>query len=106
MKTALELAERLCRMADAMSENRTVQISDETLRGLRDEVGKGRMQLSETDFNIDYEATCLVECLAELAYARSDRDRRREERALMYLNSFRTFLRIDVNDALRKVTAQ
>jgi hypothetical protein len=101
MKTAIELATRLCNIADAMTENRTTQIGDHAIRTLRDEVRCSRMQLSQDDFAIDYEASCLIDCIAELAYARTDGDKRREERALMYVNCFRAFLRMDVNRAER-----
>jgi len=102
MRTAIELVTALCNIADGMVENRTSQISNESLRTLREEVRIGRSQLSETDFSIDYEAAMLTDCIAEMAYARTDGDRRREERALMYINTLRTFLRIDVNDAAKK----
>ena len=102
MKTAIQLVTTLCNIADSMVESRTVQIGDEALRTLRDEVRCSRMQLSESDFDVGYEASCLIDCISELAYARTDQDRHREERALMYLNTLRTFLRIDVNDAARK----
>jgi len=102
MKTALELASRLCDIADAMTQNRTTQISDHTLRTLRDEVNHGRSHCGESEFVIDYQASCMIDCIAELAYARTDGDQRREERALMYSNSFRTFLRMDVDRATRQ----
>ncbi len=105
MKTAIDLVTTLCNIADAMVESRTVQIGDAALRTLRDEVRCSRMQLSESDFAIDYEASCLIDCISELAYARTDHDRQREERALMYVNTLRTFLRIDVNNAVRKRAA-
>lgn len=105
MKSALDLVTRLCDIADALSENRTTQISDEAIRTLRDEVNKARTQLSETDFDVDYEASCLIECIAELSYARSDADRPREDRAVMYINTFRRFLRIDRDIAARRQAA-
>lgn len=105
MRTALDLANRLCQVADAMVDNRDVQMADDAIRGLRDEVRHHRSHLSENEFSIDYEAACLIDCIAELAYARSDKDRRREERALMYVNTFRTFLRIDAEKAARKAVA-
>lgn len=102
MNSAIDLATRLVNIADMMVENRATQISDEALRTLKDEVRKGRTQNSEAEFAIDYEASCLVNCIAELAWARSEGDRRREERALMYINSFRTFVRMDVDRAVRQ----
>jgi len=106
MRTAIDLVSTLCDIADSLVENRhCTQISDATLRTLRDEVRCSRMQLSETDFAVDYEASCLIDCIAELAYARTDGDRHREERALMYINTLRTFLRIDVDDAVKARTS-
>lgn len=102
MRNALELATRLANIADAMIADRRTQISDASLRTLRDEVEKSRMHLSETEFQIDYQATCLIECISELAYARSDGDAPREERAKLYIEKFRTFLRIDCDIAERK----
>lgn len=105
MNPALDLTRRLCNIADTLVEGRSVQISDEAIRQLRHEVDRGRMVFSEGDFEIGYQATCLIECIAELAYARTDKDISREERARMYINSLRTVLRMDLNIAERKATA-
>jgi hypothetical protein len=106
MKPALELVALLVDVADKLAEDRTMQVSNEALRSWREDVAKSRMQLSEgSDFAVDYEASCLVDCITALAYARTDGDRGREQRALMYLNTFRTFLRKDVMDAARKQAA-
>lgn len=104
MKTAIDLAIRLCTVADALTENRTTQIGDHALRTLREEVNFGRTQLTagDGDFEIGYEASCLIDCIAELAYARTERDLHREERALMYVNCFRAFLRMDAERAARQ----
>lgn len=96
MTSARELIGRLVGIADKMAQDRTVQISDQALRELRTQVQTARRQLSETDFVVDYEATCLIECVAELAYARTEKDARREERAIMYINTLRIFLRSDL----------
>lgn len=103
MRTAIEIIAALCNAADKMSESRTVNISDAALRQLKDEIAHASMQISETDasYAIDYEARCLVDCLAELAYSRTDGDQHREERALVYVNCFREFLRMDLNRAAR-----
>lgn len=105
MRTALEVLTALCAVADGMVDNRAANISDLSLRQLKDEVRHGSQQMSETDHLIDYEARCMVDCLAELSYARSEHDQRREERALMYINSFRTFLRMDLNRAARQAVS-
>jgi hypothetical protein len=101
MSKPLELVTRLVDVADAMVEPRPPDISDSYLRSLKEQVHEARMRIAETDFAVDYEASCLIDCIAALAYARSARDKHGEERALMYLNSFRTFLRMDVNRAMR-----
>jgi hypothetical protein len=105
MRSAIEIVTALCCAADAMAENRSTNISDAALRTFKEEIARASMQLSESEYPIDYEARCLVDCVAELAYARTDADQRREERALMYVNSFRTFLRIDLNRAQRLARA-
>lgn len=106
MNAALDLVTRLVKIAETMSEHRTVQISDASLRQLRDEVQKARMQISENEFEVDYQSTCLIECISELAYARTDGDRSREDRALLYVEMLRKFLRIDRDIAERKTAAQ
>jgi hypothetical protein len=100
-RSDFELVERLCNIADTITPTRTVQISDETLRRLREQVHSERFNLRNEDNLVGYEASCLIDCIAELAYARSDRDRGREERAIMYLNSFRSFMRGDLDKAMR-----
>jgi hypothetical protein len=103
MKPAIELATLLVNVADGMVRDRNLQLGNEAIRTLKEEVRHGRSQFSEgADFAVDYQAGCLIDCLAELAYARSDGDRAREDRAIMYINSFRTFLRIDRDIAERK----
>lgn len=105
MTDALDLMMRLANIADALVESRATQIGDAAIRILKEEVETARRQISEAEYLVSYEATCLIECIAELAYARTDRDQRREERAMMYLNSFRTFVRIDVERLRRKAMA-
>jgi hypothetical protein len=105
MNANLELVTRLVKIADALTQNRSTQISDQSLRQLRDEVQKARMQICESEFQVDYQSTCLVECLSELAYARSDRDQSREQRALMYLDTLRQYLRIDRDLAERRLAS-
>lgn len=102
MMTAIELVNRLVNVADTLVDDRRVQIGDLALRALKEEIKAAGMQLSESEYMVDYEARCLIDCIAELSYARTDGDKRREERALMYINSFRTFLRMDLNRAQRK----
>lgn len=105
MKSALDLVTRLCDIADAMVENPTLQIADEAIHSLRDQVRHSRSQLGESDFDVGYEASCLIDCIAELAYARTDGDKPRQDRATMYIHSFRKFLRIDRDIAARKAMA-
>jgi hypothetical protein len=104
-RSALELAARLVTIADAMVDNSGVHVPDDTLRALRKEVAQSRTQLSETAFQIDYQASCLIECISEIATARIIGDRSREDRARMYIEKFRTFLRIDCDIAARKAVA-
>lgn len=105
MNAALDLVTRLVKIAEALSQDRTVQISDASLRSLRDEVQKARMQICESNFEVDYQSTCLIECISELAYARTDQDRSREDRALLYIDMLRKFLRIDRDIAERKAAS-
>lgn len=102
MIAAMELVTRLVGIADTMVDGRDTQISDIAIRTLRDEVLRGSRQLSESEFTVDYQSICLIECIAELAYARSENDTARQERATMYINTLRTFLRIDCERASRK----
>lgn len=105
MKSPQELLSTLVKIADAMVEPRAVQISDEAIRTLKDEIRHASSQMSDGDYQIDYEARCLIECIAELAYARTDLDRKREERAMMYINSFRCFVRMDLEATARRIAA-
>lgn len=94
--TTFALTEKLLRVADTIAADRTVQVSDAALRQWREEVRFERSRVVPQDMLIDYEATCLVECLAALAYARTEKDRDREGRALCYINSLRVFMRNDL----------
>jgi hypothetical protein len=105
MKGPLDLLTRLCNIADAMVETRAVQMSDAAIRQIRDDVQYARLQPCEEKSPIDYEASCLIECIAELAYARSDRDAAREDRAKMYINTLRGFMRADLDRATRAAAA-
>lgn len=101
MRTALEIVTALCDAADLVAENRNVNVADAALRLLQREILEGRMRLSETHNLIDYQASSLIDCLAALCYARTDGNQHAEERALVYVNSLRTFLRMDLNRAAR-----
>jgi hypothetical protein len=93
MSDQLELLKRLCVIADKMVESRLMQMSDDTIRILRAEVETQRGRLLDGPNLIGYECTCVIECLAELAYSRTERHKSREDRAIMYINCFRVFLR-------------
>jgi hypothetical protein len=101
----LDLLRRLYKIADAMVESRTVQISDASIRELREEIDSERGRLTDDKNLIGYECTCLIECIAELAYARTDQDKPREDRATMYINCFRVFLRGNHDIAARAAAA-
>lgn len=103
MRTSFEIVTALCNAADAMSApGCNVNISDAALRQLKDEIRHASLHTSDNGIPIDYEARCLVDCLAELAYARTDGDGQREERALFHVNRFREFVRGDLNRAARR----
>lgn len=100
--TTFTLTEKLLRVADTVADDRTVQISDAALRQWREEVRFERTRLTPQDALIGYEATCLTECLAALAYARTDKDADGESRALCYINTLRVFMRNDLTRAQRQ----
>lgn len=89
---SIDLLRRLLSIGDVLVNDRRVQISDSAIRQLRADVSECRLH-GEI---VGYEATCLIECIAEIAFARSDKDSRRESRAICYVNSFSTFIRGDV----------
>jgi hypothetical protein len=97
----------LCSMADEMAQSRATRMSREAIAVMRDRVRAERQALLDDDEPalIDYEATMLVECLAEVTYARADRDARRESRVVAYLNSLRTFMRQDLQQAERRLAS-
>lgn len=94
---------RLVRCADLIAPDRAIVLSREVIAELRRDVAAWRARLLDPDAPrlIDYEATCLVEIMAELTYARADQDRGRESRAEMYLDRFRVMLRGDYDIAER-----
>jgi len=96
MRADLDLIERLLKIAETMVESRAVQISDAALRQLKEEVRQQRMNFSDEPCLAGYEASFLVECIAELAFARSDRSPQREQRATMYINCVRPFMQGDL----------
>lgn len=99
-----DLMRRLCAIADNVSQNRMTTLSRLAIDVLRAEVANCRMQPlddSETRL-IDYEAVCLVEAMTALTYARADKNLNAEERAVMYINTLRVFMRNDLNMAQRK----
>lgn len=98
-----ELMALLCHVADQVSQSRMVTLGRDTMSSLRDRVSLARNCPLDPDAVrlIDYEAANLVEAMAELSYARADKDQRREERAVMYINTLRTFMRQDLQAAKR-----
>lgn len=100
--TTFALTEKLIAAADTIAEDRTVQISDAALRQWREEVQIERLRVAPQDILIGYEATCLVECLAALAFARTEKDKDSEGRALCYINSLRVFMHNDLVRAQRR----
>lgn len=97
----LYLLDRLCSIADQLVETRAVQIGDTAIRTLRDEVQMLRYSPREENL-VGYEALCLIECIAALAFARSDKDAAGESKAVMYINCFRNFVRRDLEAAKRR----
>jgi hypothetical protein len=102
MRADLDLVERLLKIAEAIVANRTTQISDSAIRILRDQVREQRMNLREEPNIVGYEATFLVECIAEIAFARSDRREDSEQRAKMHINTVRAFMQGDLVKASRE----
>lgn len=103
----LALLQRLCAVCANMMDSRTTTISRDAIDVLRDQVKFERVAILDDDDAplIDYEATCLVELLAELSYARTDHDKGREDRALMYLDRFHIMMQASRDIALRKQQA-
>lgn len=103
----LALVQILCTTTKQLIESRTVTMSSEAIAVYRQRVADERAALLDDDDPalIDWEATCLVEMLAELSYARADRDQNRERRVLSFLDAFRVRM-IDIRDiATRKMVA-
>lgn len=102
----IDLLRRLITIATALSESRATQIGDASIRTLQSEVSTARSRVIDPDDEvIGYEATCLVECIAALAYARTDREPNRESRAICYVNALLGFMRMDLNRAERRAMA-
>lgn len=107
LQDQLDLLRLLCSVADELSQSRATTASREFISYTRERVGAARGQLlGEDDARlIGYEAAMAVECIAELTYARADRDQRREGRVLAYLNTLRTFMRNDLVAAERRLAS-
>jgi hypothetical protein len=97
----IALARKLLTIADQLVADRMVQISDEAIRAIKAEIKVERLRIGEDDRLIDYEASCLIETITELAYARSEQDKKRESRAVMYINTLTCFMRSDLAAAER-----
>ena len=95
----IELLTRLCGIAEQMTATRMMQLPRVTIEALRDEVAGARRRVAPEWDIVNYQSVCLVECLAALAYARSDEDRAAEDRARMYADDFRKFIRLDLDIA-------
>lgn len=99
---AIELLERLIKIAEAIAWQRA-QISDQALRELRAEVDAVRHALTDGPALIGYEASFLLDCIAEIDDARRHEDARRRDRAEMYINTVHPFLLGDLARAKREV---
>ncbi|EKS26707.1 hypothetical protein [Afipia felis] len=91
-----ELLRRLILIGESLVEDRRIQLSDAAIRELREQVAITRMRPSEDAPVIGYEAANLVECLAAIAFARSDKDEKAESRVIAYSNSLLGFMRGDL----------
>jgi hypothetical protein len=93
-----ELAERLVRMAEAMVDNRATNLSTDAIRQLPEQIRQLRCRHDHAAATslVDAEAACVVELLIALAYARDANNVLRERRMVMFLNSFITFMRQDL----------
>lgn len=98
-----ELMRLVCNMIDQVTRDRAVNLGRDAIASLRQRVTDARTVLLDDDVRrlIDYEAACAVEIMAELAYARADKNKSREDRALWYLDRFRVSMRGDLNIAER-----
>lgn len=104
----LALAQILCTTTNQLIESRAVTMSSEAIAVYRQRVADERAALLDDDEPalIDWEATCLIEMLAELSYARADQDKVREDRVLGFLDAFRIRMQ-DIRDiATRKMVAR
>lgn len=101
MRADLDLIERLLKIAEQIATNRVLQISDAALRELKEEVRSLRLNMRIEPNLVDYEAAFLIESIAAVAYARTDRDADRESRAIMYINCLRPFMQADLAAANR-----
>jgi hypothetical protein len=91
-----ELLQRLLKIGESMVHDRRLQIGDAAIRTLRDQVTYARLRPCEDKALIDYQAANLVECIAAIAYARSERDIDSEDRAICYTNSLLGFMHGDL----------
>lgn len=100
----ISLLQRLMAITADLMESRATTMGRDAITFYREQVRIERAALldDEDPALIDYEATCLVELLVELSYARLDQDKRREDRALMYLDRFRVMMQASLGVAERK----
>ncbi|MGX9389784.1 hypothetical protein ACWX0K_10840 [Nitrobacteraceae bacterium UC4446_H13] len=101
----LELVGLLCNVTNDLMETRATVMGREAIAHYRHRIAEERAALLDDDGPalIDWEATCLVEMLAELSYARADRDKVREDRVTSYLDRFHIRMK-DIRDlATRKM---
>lgn len=90
------LLRRLVDMGEALSVSRMTTLSDAAIRELRDQVMHHVMRPCEDMRLIGTEALCLVECMAELTYARAEKNIARENRMLTLVNALKGFLYVDL----------
>lgn len=97
----IDLLRRLIDIAAKLTENRAVTLNSAVIRELRDQVHHHVMRPCEDVRLIGCEAVCLVECMADLAYARDEKNSDREGRMLTLVNAHRGYLFTDLLRAER-----
>lgn len=99
------LLRTLIGIAEDVTLNRAVTLGTASISELREEIAAARMKPIDFPRVIDIEAMCLLEYLAELSYARSDKNAEREKRMGLFATSLMTFLQIDLANAEKAVPA-
>lgn len=92
----IALLRRLVDLGEQLTANRATTMSSAAIRELRDQVQLQVMKPCDDVRLIGGEAVCLVELLAELTYARADKNATRESRMIALINAHRGFLLTDL----------